>query len=225
MASYVNGSQVTSCTFNGQAVNKIIVDGIAVFINTYTVSFSNGTGYSSMYTSTNASATSGSPTGTPYEAGSTVYLFGVLSSNNYTGSGTVISGTGGTVGAIYRITSATINANYTFSTYNATAKTPATPDSATYSIVSTTTTRLRLEIYSYNNSNFSVNRKITAYGMSGQVIGTAKTSAGTVSANDGSSAIVNLTVTGKTLPAYVNVYHQNPSDSSKESWVEATLAS
>lgn len=78
--------------------------------NNYPVSIANGTGVSSVYLSSNPSATSGSPTGAYFPYNSTVYGFAVLETGFGPRSGWVlISGTTGTAGATYRIGSLTVD--------------------------------------------------------------------------------------------------------------------
>lgn len=81
-----------------------------------------GTGVSSVYLSTSSTATSGSPSGTTYSNGQTVYGFARTSNNYYYSGGTALS----TIG-YYRIGSKTIPASSTsFGTITASALTKPT---------------------------------------------------------------------------------------------------
>ena len=53
-------------------------------MTTFNVTITAGTGVSSVYLSTNKNATSGSPSGTAFPAGTQVYAFAVLNTAGYT---------------------------------------------------------------------------------------------------------------------------------------------
>lgn len=53
-------------------------------MTTFNVTIAAGAGVSSVYLSTNQNATSGSPSGTAFAAGTTVYAFAVINTVDYT---------------------------------------------------------------------------------------------------------------------------------------------
>ena len=112
----------TNGQYNTYVVGSIKATGTAssltitpqVVVNNYPVTITAGHGYNHVYLSTDPQATSGSSSGTAFPYGSTVYGFAVL--NVYTSvypSGTLISGTAKTPGAIYRIGSKTVSISTT----------------------------------------------------------------------------------------------------------------
>ena len=82
------------------------------------VDITSGTGISSVYTSETINATSGKSSGSYYEVGKTVYAFAVLKNGYSAPSGwTLVSGTAGSEGAIYRVGLTTIaSRDYYFGT-------------------------------------------------------------------------------------------------------------
>lgn len=91
---------------------------ITVFAS-YAVTISAGTGVNSVFLSTNQNALSGSPSGTKFLKGTTVYAFAALNTDGYRApSGWTYIGNGSN-GNIHRVGSVTVNNAYSFGTINA----------------------------------------------------------------------------------------------------------
>jgi hypothetical protein len=105
---------IGQATISGVSSPIIITPNIT--FNNYTATVSQGFGYNNVYLSTDPNATSGSPSGTAFPYGTTVYSFGILNVHASGTLGTLISGTKNTPGAIYRIGSKVISTTNNFGT-------------------------------------------------------------------------------------------------------------
>lgn len=111
----------SSGQYNTYAIGSITATGTTssltikpqIIVNNYPVTISSGYGYNNVYLSTDPNAVSGSSSGTAFPYNSTVYGFAILNVHASTCSGTLISGTANTPGAIYRISSKTVSASTT----------------------------------------------------------------------------------------------------------------
>lgn len=111
--TYRVGSKVVSTSGNSISVSAIRT------LNKYAVNIGATTYCKAAYLSTNSSATSGSPSGTTFDYGATVYLFVTLNDNNaqytYTPQSTWTNITGRT----YRVASLTVGTSNTFADVSA----------------------------------------------------------------------------------------------------------
>ena len=93
--------------------------------NSYPVTVTAGTGLSSVYLSTNLNATSGSPSGTTFQYGTSVFAFAVLQEGYHKPNAypdwVLVSGTAGQAGAKYRVIGYRVNSTsgVDFGTINA----------------------------------------------------------------------------------------------------------
>ena len=67
----------------GLTVSRVDHSSINVFYLYYAATISAGTGVNSVFLSTNQSALSGSPSGTKFKKGATVYAFAALNTSGY----------------------------------------------------------------------------------------------------------------------------------------------
>lgn len=110
-------SQISGGQYSMYVIGQVTTSGVAspiiinpsVVLNNYPATVSQGFGYNSVFLSTDPDATSGSPSGTSFPYGTTVYSFGILNVHASAPLGTLVSGTKNTPGAIYRISSKVIS--------------------------------------------------------------------------------------------------------------------
>lgn len=137
-------------------INNLTISAEA--IRTCKVSIDAGDGISSVYTSTNPNATTGSSTDAYYPTNSTVYAFAVLG-EGYSARSTwvLIQGTGNTPGAIYRVNSVLVDTAKDFGTISALIN--------SYAVTITAGTGLQDAYWSINadGSNGSESGELTYY--------------------------------------------------------------
>ena len=80
---YFSGDK-TTLSINITATGNVAWSPTIARVTTFKVTIAAGTGVSSVYLSTNQNATSGSPSGTEFPAGTAVYAFAVLNTAGYT---------------------------------------------------------------------------------------------------------------------------------------------
>ena len=114
-----HGSISISTVKHGSVTASWVSHGsIEVFYPSFAVSIKAGTGVNSVFLSTDQSALSGSPSGTKFKKGTTVYAFAALNTAGYNApsSWTYIGNEN-----IYRVGSITVNSAHNFGTINAEA--------------------------------------------------------------------------------------------------------